>query len=52
MLKHIEITWTDGIKTIEAYSPKMLPTAEAFFKVIKTMSFFEAEKPVSYTEID
>ena len=56
MKKHIEITWSNGEKTVETYSPDVRindpVTAEEVYRVYCNALQRHEVKPVSYRELD
>lgn len=56
MKKHIEITWSNGEKTVEVYSPDICTnsptTAEQVFTAFRELFYWREVKPVSYRELD
>lgn len=55
-MKHIEITWSNGDKTIEGYDPNVCinnpTTAQQIFDIYRAYSSMCDVKAVSYKEID
>lgn len=56
MKKHIEITWSNGEKTVETYATDIClsytTTAEDIFRAYRTMARILGVEPVSYRELD